>query len=327
MRSKERILLILVIAFMFALTPFVAMADNLSQSTELDHSDYGMDGWIDSFDTDVDTPGIQIEGDAAYGYYTGTNPGFNDFGMGLWTVNETDHALGAPAYTTPCPDFNDPQNDEYGDADCDANADSDEPQTAPNSTTAGADWDEWEIPILDDVLAKMWDFTSESDRLTQTLDILFYLDPGRHATVNTSPNTINAFIDQTLDQDLADYQGDIDSYVANNGVGIVNRLVQVFGLSNTVVKADAPDLSDNDGMHDADYIDQWVLSYTKDIAGYDGVKIGIVSSYSGWFSLDRNVKPVCPIGACGYEYTMGHDEVNKVVPEVDGHPNDDIPDP
>ena len=330
MRNIERIFLILLTAFVFALTPLVAMADNTSTGTELDHSDYGMDGWIDSFDTDPNTPGVQVEGDGAYGYYTGINPGFNGIGNGLWQANQTNWVTsgpyGAPSYTTPCPDLIDPQGDVYGDADCPANTDSSNPQTAPTATGLNAlsDWNEWEIPILDDVLAKMWDVTAPNDSLAQTLDILFYLDPARKSTPVAGEE--NAFIDQTLDQDLADYQGNINSFVGTNGVGIVNRLVQIFGLSNSVTKADAPNMSDNLG-DDVDFIDQWVLSYTKDIVGTPGTKIGIVSNYSGWFSLDKNVEPTCPASACNHSYATGHDTVQKDVPEVDGHPNDDPVDP
>ena len=315
---KVTMLLILMTALILVAAPGVRAANTTADSIEVNHSQYGMDLWIDSYDDNALLPGVQVEGDGAYGYYTGLNPGFNGVGLGLITMTETALPLGAPTYTTPCPDFvllDTTRADSV--EDCEANTNSDDPQTEPSSM-------EWEIPILDDMLAKMWDFAAENDRLTQTLDILFYLDPARKSTLIAGEE--NAFIDQTLDQDLADYQGNIDSYVASNGVGIVNRLVQVFGLSNSVTKADAPDLSDNTG-DDADYIDQWVLSYTKDIDGTATQKVGIVSSYSSWFSLDKNVPITCPAGACGYTYAMGHDPVTKTVPEVDGHPNDDVPDP
>lgn len=314
---KAMMFLILMTVLILVAAPGAMAANTTADSIVVNHSQYGMDLWIDGMDDNALLPGVQVEGDGAYGYYTGLNPGLNGVGLGLIFESQTNHALGAPSYTTPCPDFvllDSTRADSV--KDCEANTDSDGPQTAPLSS-------EWEIPILDDMLAKMWDFAAENDRLTQTLDILFFLDPSRKAVL---PGEENAFIDQTLDQDLADYQGGINSYVASNGVGIVNRLVQVFGLSNSVTKADAPNLSDNTG-DDADYIDQWVLSYTKDIDGTATQKVGIVSSYSGWFSLDKNEPIVCPTGACGYTYAMGHDPVTKTVPEVDGHPNDDIPDP
>ncbi len=310
-KGKEGILLILVTALIFALTSPVAMAaNNTSQSTDMDYSNHGMSLWIDGFDMDAGTSGIQLEGQGAYGYYTGFNPGFNNVGLGLIDEDDVNHALGAPSYTSPCPTFVD-SNGSTAPGGCEANIDSDEPQTAPLETV-------WEIPILDDMLAKMWDFAAENDRLTQTLDILFYLDPK-----TTDPAKKVGFIDQTLDQDLADYTGSITSYVHSNGVGHVQRLVQLFQLMDTVSKANPGHISENTG-DDADYIDQWVLSYTKDIEGSAGTKVGIVSSYSGWFSLDKN-EISCP--DCVYTYPTGHTLVEKFVPEVDGHPNDDIPDP
>ena len=321
MRSRERIILILVIAIGFALMPFAAMADNQSSSTELDHSDYGMDGWIDSFDVDPGTPGVQLEGDAAYGYYTGLNPGFNGLSGGWIYDGIGAIPLGAPSYTTPCPDFA-TLSGAGGPTDtnknCEANIDSDEPQTEPTGAVGI-----WAIPIVDDMLAKMWDYTAINDRLTQTLDTLFVIDPKTNK---------EGIIDQTLDQDLADYTGNAESsYISAGGVGIVNRLTQRFGIENVLAKTAALNpggalgqISANGGS-DADYIDQWLLSYTKDVVLTPGQAIGIVSSYSSWFGLDRNVEPVCD--SCTYSYDLGHTPVNKTVPEVDNHPNDDVPYP
>lgn len=325
MRSKERILLILVTAFVFALMPFVALADNQTSSTELDHSDYGMDGWVGSFDIDPNTPGVQLEGDAAYGYYTGLNPGFNGLSGGWIYDGIAAIPLGAPSYTTPCPDFEVgtyPGTDDIltnSIKNCEANIDSDEPQTEPAGATGI-----WAVPIVDDMLAKMWDYTAINDRLTQTLDILFVIDPKTEK---------EGIIDQTLDQDLADYTGGAESsYISAGGVGIINRLTQRFGMENILAKTAALNpggalgqISANNGSNDADYIDQWLLSYTKDVVLTPGQAIGIVSSYSSWFGLDRNVEPICD--SCTYTYDLGHDAVNKTVPEIDQHPNDDVPYP
>lgn len=322
MRSIERIFLILLIAFVFALTPFVAMAaDTTAESTEVNHSKYGMDTWIDSYDDNLLLFGVQVEGDGAYGYYSGLNPGFQGAGTGI--INTTaDGSLGAPSYTTPCPEFDMTDTTRAdGTADCAANADSRLPQTNP--TGVGYD-NVWEIPIVDDLLAKMWDYTAANDRLTQALDILFVIDPKTEK---------EGIIDQTLDQDLADYTGDAESSFMTAGVGIVNRVTQRFGMENILAKTASMNPGGNlgqisaNGSNDADYIDQWVLSYTKDVVvpvtGSVNQVVGIVSSYSSWFSLDKNTEPNCD--SCTYTYDTEHDPVVKNVPQIDNHPKDDLP--
>lgn len=322
----------------------VAMADepltfprsnNTSTRLEADHNDEGADAWIAQFDKKT-WAGIQVGGDDAYGYYTGTNPGFNGYALGQFYIDalpkySVSGSLPAPAYTSPCPTFVDSNGHDVGGG-CAANIDSRDPQTMATSTR--------QQPILDDMLAKMWDFRALNDRTTQTLDILFLLIPKGDLYPDAALGTTGkGFIDQTLDQDLAWYTGDIDSYVANAGSGVVNRLVSkmqidaVTWASTNTTGTTVPGFTGGAGIGNSntafsagttDFLDQWVLSYTKEIGSpTPNSKVGIVSSYSGWYWKGAPVS--CPL--CDYTYPMGHDPVVKTVPEVNGHPNDDIPDP
>jgi len=344
----RKITLSLLGALAFALTVApAAMADepithtnNTSSRLEADHTDYNADAWIASFDKKT-WAGVQLGGDQAYGYYTGYNPGFNGIGAGLLLTDitggigtyPTSGAVPAPMYTSPCPDFADiVDGTQETPGDCPANVDSRLPQTMLSSTR--------QEPILDDMLAKMWDFRALNDRTTQTLDILFLLIPKGETYPNATFATFGkSFLDQTLDQDLAWYTGDIDSYVANPGTGVVNRLVSRMQLDGVVWQSSTSvggvtGLQGGAGIGNSttgpaagatDFLDQWVLSYTKDIGdpNGNGGKVGIVSSYSGWYWKGTPVS--CPL--CEYTYPMGHDTITKTVPEINGHPNDDIPDP
>jgi len=315
--------------------PIVSHDNSTVSRLEGDHTRYGMDVWVDAFDKKI-WAGTQVGGDNSYGYYTGIEAGLNGEGTGLLYIAPNavvagyantyavTGALPAPVYTLPCPPFL---------VSCDALVDSRDPQTEVESFR--------QEPILDDMLAKMWDYRADNDRTTQTLDILFLLLPAGDDYPTAEFVTFGkGFIDQTLDQDLAWYTGDISSYVSDMGSGVVNRLVSKMqidaytwqstvntgyaGIGNsTTVKTTA-----NTGS--VDFLDQWVLSYTKDIhdgdpyaAADDGQRIGIVSSYSGWYWKGAEV--ACPL--CEYTYPMGHDAIVKTVPEINGHPNDDVPAP
>jgi hypothetical protein len=301
-------------AFVFAVMPSIGAyaANTASDSIEEDHSKYGIPTWLATSTAGnvATTPGVlRFEGDGAYGYNTGLNP----FGEGVTGVaGNLGNGVGpVAAYAQPCPGFLD-ANGEFTVGGCAANVDSDMPQSMPENPGTG-ELSEVEIPILDDMLAKMNDIEGANLFLSQTLDILFYYNPLATST-DTAGNSIgNGFyINQTLDQDMADMTGDISSYM-NPGDGIQQHLFSKFVLSNAITAKDfTPSANTGD---DADYIDQWLMSFTKDV---DVNGNGIVSSFSSWVGLDRNHDSGCP--GCTYQYDPGHDPVVKTVPEIDGHP-------
>ncbi|MBI4714799.1 MAG: hypothetical protein HY760_02475 [Nitrospirae bacterium] len=244
-----------------------------------------------------------------------------------------------PAYTDPCPEFaTDASGIDMataGGCPIAASGNPADPQTAATGVDQLA-------TILDDMLAKMYDTANPANSLTQQLDILFATNWSGNASsaINGSTTTgAGLYIDQTLDQDLVFNTGDITSYVGKAGSagdGVINRLTQLFELDtnqagpnggnteaagqtacNTGEASCGNTYNQEPGFghaQDADYIDQWVVGYAKDVAS-DGN--GIVSSISSWFEMGTATN----CGArCSHTYDAGHQAVVKAVEEIDAHP-------
>jgi hypothetical protein len=308
------------VAFGFAVMPSIGAyaATTSADSIEEDHRKDGLPTWLlvttasGGFNFSS-TPGVlRVEGDGAYGYNTGLNP----FNVGITGVsgNLGNDVGPVAAYAQPCPAFLD-SNGEFVVGGCAANVDTDVPQSVGEGPFGTAEMGEVEIPILDDMLAKMRDYEGDNLFLTQTLDILFYYNPLATST-DTAGNSIgNGFyINQTLDQDMADMTGDTTSYFIA-GDGIKQHLFSKFVMGNALTKGVSDFQPSWNTGDDADYVDQWLMSFTKDV---NSTGNGIISSISSWVGLDRNHDSGCP--GCTYQYDPGHDPVVKTVPQIDGHP-------
>lgn len=193
------------------------------------------------------------DGDAAWGYTTGADP----FVEGNALITQPDPSNGdtimpAPLYTLPCPVF--VSGGSKGT--CDANINADDPQTELAV-------DIWDGTILDDLyqVVGVDDSTVGTGYnriLDQTLDQLFY--SGKRGRVwydkdgdgtstgdstevykegkigaTTVAGTGRIFnIDDTLDQDLADYNVDV---LEGTTVGIFNKLLMNFQLAGKQLEA------------------------------------------------------------------------------------------
>lgn len=184
---------------------------------------------------------FDFEGDDSYGYTTGANP----FVAGLagGPGGETDEPLAAPAYTLPCPEWVSAGTK----GTCPANTNPIDPQTEDAVAI-------WDGVVLDDLYQAVGDedttfgtfeetagvtWSVKNVRfLDQTLDALFY--GGKRGTVTLGAATINLTrrhydIDQTLDQDLADYfheyEGTTTGDPVHETMGIFGKLTQLFQLA------------------------------------------------------------------------------------------------
>lgn len=266
---------------------------------------------------DVLGGGAPLVPSEAYGYYTGLDP----FSAGPGIIGITDHPLAAPAYTHPCPVDAMPGGCTSA---VDVNGDVTDPQTDPGNANgfsgAGDDLGVWNIPIIDDLLSKMNDEVNATHYTRATMDILFVM----------APKTLGGkgLIDQTLDQDLADYTGDNSSCIwggggacpagAYDGVGITARLVQRTAIQNNNLLKSAPGSLGTTG---ATFNEQLLLTTVKDVTGGNG----IFSSYTSFFGADNNVTPTCASAApgdpCYSAIALGHAPVNHTLPgEIDNHP-------
>ncbi len=180
-----------------------------------------------------------FEGDDSYGYTTGANP----FVPGLALGEDTEDPLAAPAYTLPCPEW--VSGGSKGT--CPAQTNPIDPQTEMAEAI-------WDGVVLDDLYQAVGDddstfatFAESSTEtwsvknvrfLDQTLDILFY--GGKRGTVSLGTTVIpltmrNYDIDQTLDQDLADYLHEYEGTTTvdplHETMGIFGKLTQLFQLA------------------------------------------------------------------------------------------------
>lgn len=192
------------------------------------------------------------DGDTSWGYTTGANPFVE--GNALITQPDpfnSDTIMVAPAYTLPCPEF---VTSGPGLGTCGANINADDPQTELAV-------DIWDGTVLDDLyqVVGVNDSTAGTDYnriLDQTLDQLFY--SGKRGKVQYDANGNGLYtgageeftngkitgstniggtgrifnIDDTLDQDLADYNTNGTSVV-----GIFNKLTMNFQLAGKQLEA------------------------------------------------------------------------------------------
>ncbi|MBI5407209.1 MAG: hypothetical protein HZA18_05885 [Nitrospirae bacterium] len=206
-----------------------------------------------------DTEGFKA--DDSYGFITGKNP-FGSIGL-----LDTDFPIGAPAYTAPCPKFVGTSTNASTDPSagpqwtCQANTYATDPQTEDNAN-------EWDGTVLDELYQTVGAQDSRLDHaftepgenlvddeirsLDQNLSILFY--NGQRGEINLGATTIlqaggdyksstrHFNIDQTLDQDVADYAVIWTSSASNTHfkgpkdetMGIYGKLTQIFQLAAPV---------------------------------------------------------------------------------------------
>ena len=214
---------------------------------------------------------------------------------------DTDAPLSSPTYSIPCPAdqlqmncsyvAKDPQTDDMGVADT-----------------------ENEGIVLDDLFTWVEDFTEQTvntqRHIAQALDILFYNNsshPGVAPDGFTYPQGLA--ISQTLDQDLADFEGT----ATGNGNGMAGVIWQNFNLAKL-----GPTLHNEDGddiwMSAAGWIDQVIYAYVADITGTSGTdgSMGIKQSY-----LSKKI--VVGVGSDVCTAVFGSTPCN--ITEQQGHPD------
>lgn len=191
----------------------------------------------------IKTLGVTTDGDTAYGYTTGNNPFIGGY-AGAGTLGETDRVMVAPAYTTPCPNWF---------TSCEASTLATDPQTEDNKAI-------WDGIVLDDLFSAtgqvdsytdltMVDFTEYSKSLDQSLDAVFLngkvvnngiaVTIGSPAVAAVTAADVRYFnIDQTLDQDVADwaivYAGSDNTAAKDETMGIYGKLTQAFQIAGEV---------------------------------------------------------------------------------------------
>lgn len=250
---RKNLLGILLLVAGFA---FIAAPVNAANTWEefLNPDDVGIGG------ADYKVDGTVVEGtqDSVAGYAEDGNA-FHSYApiSGSRVFGDTDVPLSVPTYSIPCPadqlEMNcsyvarDPQTDDWGVA---------------NTENEGI--------ILDDLFTWVEDFTDQTTdtqrHIAQALDILFYNNSSHGGLAPDNQSyPVGLGISQTLDQDLADFEGT----VGGNGNGIAGVIWQNFNL----VKL-GPNLHVEDGddiwESDGGWIDQVIYAYVGDIEGGTG---------------------------------------------------------
>ncbi len=315
-----------------------------------------------------------FKGDEAYGYVTGANPwdSSNTNFIDGWTGTDssfddnTSFLFDPPAYTTPCPSFMDINGGDFEPGDCIANTYASDPQSEHSG--GGHSFD-----MLDDLYQSIGDDDSDADHtryIAQDLDILVFA--GRMAIIQTAAGTVvddangdgildtytwpvdavpgtavsvsaHYVIDQTLDQDIADWED-----TPGETMGIYGKLTQLFFMagpvSSTAACASSFRVGDylnpgecNEALNatptgdvlynamggTANLFDQWVVQDVWDWKAnpnMDSYKVGKVDyvgmkqGYSSWWM--RNAVPE-PDWTYNWTYEGGHGDINKTV--TDGH--------
>ncbi len=215
----------------------------------------------------------------------------------------TDLPLSTPTYSIPCPADQLQMNCSYVARD-------------PQTDDMGVANTENEGIVLDDLFTWVEDFydqTANTQRhIAQALDILFY---NNSSNGGVAPDGFNypqgLAISQTLDQDLADFQGT----AGGNGNGIAGVIWQNFNLAKT-----GPTLhtEEGDDIHTAaaGWIDQVIYAYVADIDGVSGANgtTGIKQSYLSKKIVVGTGGDVCTaiFGStpCDITEQQGHPDVN-----------------
>ena len=215
----------------------------------------------------------------------------------------TDSPLSTPLYSIPCPADQLQMSCSYVARD-------------PQTDVLGVASTENEGIVLDDLFSWVEDFydqTANTQRhMAQALDILFYNNsshPGVAPDGMTYPQGLA--ISQTLDQDLADFQGT----AGGNGNGIAGVIWQNFNLAKT-----GPTLhtEEGDDIHTAaaGWIDQVIYAYVADINGASGANgtTGIKQSYLSKKIVVGAGSDVCTAifgsNPCSITEQQGHPDVN-----------------
>lgn len=177
------------------------------------------------------TPGVTLDPDDAYGFTTSANPWLNNKMAGV----ETEVPFDVPKYTQPCPRKWLGKSAGFGN--CEANLYATDPQTEDGHVG-------WDGSILDDMYTEVGvndSSLTKTRELHQVLDNLF--QEGRVASFTatraylagtTSSNTRYFNVDDTLDQDLADYQMGNATLHQGEDAGIYGRLTQLFQVAGPV---------------------------------------------------------------------------------------------
>jgi len=362
------------IAGVVAFTASASMAGTFTEVTvngnhykTTDVVETGHDTWQLSSVTLKSLANGTYDGDESYGYTTGSNP----FTQG-WFIdpyNGTDNSFDdntsnlytAPAYSTPCPSYMDIDSGAFEAGDCLANTYAADPQSEHQP---GHSFD-----MLDDLYQSIGDDDSDmmnTRYIAQDLDILVFV--GKNAIIQTANGTVvgdansdgfldpwtNAngvstryhyVIDQTLDQDIADWEN-----TGGEIMGIYGKLTQLFfmtGPINTAAGASceqtatstttgtiaywnaaecegAPSTSaPTDALYasmggSADVFDQWVVQDVwdwKDNPNMDPSKVGKIEKvgmkqgYSAWWMRNNPV----PDWNYNWNYAGEHGDINKTV--------------
>jgi hypothetical protein len=378
--AKMRKLIVpFLVAGAVAFTASVSMAGSFSEITvngnhykTTDIVETGHASWQLSSTTLKSLAGGVYDGDESYGFVTGKNPFKAGWFIDPWTGTDssfddnTSFLLPAPLYSTPCPSYMDVNGGAFEAGDCIANLYASDPQSEHSGAGHGYD-------MLDDLYQSIGqdDSTVDATRyIAQDLDILAFV--GKNAIIQTANGTVvgdansdgfldaytwpvdaatgigvstryHFVIDQTLDQDIADWEN-----TGGEIMGIYGKLTQLFFLAGPVSSTGACASSARTGSYlnpgecneagnapapttDAIYasmggaantFDQWVVqdvwdwkeNTNTDPAVLDKVgHIGMKQGYSSWW-MRNNPEPDWNYN---WTYAGGHGDINKDV--TDGH--------
>lgn len=366
--AKMRKLIVpFLVAGAVAFTASVSMAGTFNEITvngnhykTTDVVETGHDSWQLSSTTLKSLANGTYDGDTSYGYTTGSNP----FTQGYFIdpYNGTDNSfddntsflMPAPLYSTPCPSYMDIDGGDFEAGDCLANTYAADPQSEHQP---GHGFD-----MLDDLYQSIGDDDSTVDAtryIAQDLDILVFV--GKNAIIQTANGTVvgdadsdgfldpwtNAngvstryhyVIDQTLDQDIADWEN-----TGGEIMGIYGKLTQLFFMAGPINTAAGASCENTAGVYwnaaecegapstsaptdalyasmggAADVFDQWVVQDVwdwKDNPNMDASKIGKVEKvgmkqgYSAWWMRNNPV----PDWSYNWNYDGEHGDINKTV--------------
>ena len=315
-----------------------------------------------------------FKGDEAFGYTTGANPfdtqmgSPDDYFIDGWTGTDssfddnTSFALVAPAYSTPCPSYMDINGGDFEAGDCLSNLYATEPQSEHGSAAARG------FDMLDDLYQSIGDDDSDDEYtryIAQDLDILVFV--GKNAIIQTANGTVvgdansdgildtytwavdaatgvgvstryHYVIDQTLDQDIADWEN-----TGGEIMGIYGKLTQVFFMAGPTSSTGGCASSARTGSYfnagecneagsvagtgdalynsmggSANHFDQWIASDVwdwKENTNTDPAvlakvpNVGMKQGYSAWWMRNNPT----PDWNYNWNYSGEHGDINKTV--------------